>query len=354
MLATTDSATTRGSRLSAARRRIGLVFMAVGVVGWMGWIVWRAATLSFNLIPITALLIETAGAAIGVVVAIALATVDQPRANFADDRRDPWRYAFAVADRVGRTRAVDLHREVRSAARAARRARKRTRADVAMGCVLVDGPRRLLMVVVAVVGLLFGVSPMPVPAVPALISLAIGVGGLSLATVVLSQGRIALGDRLRWTYGSIGELLIRDDIEGVAPRRWVGTVGTIVVVNLAVALRGMSDRWTHGLPTMSNDLRVVAMVYAMTLVAGSLFTLVTTAAPQLDNAHLVSRRLEERTARQSALGGALCVGLIGLLAGVLPGCVDSSHDHAGRIEHVTEHQVTHQVSGGAVGSSVDD
>ena len=107
----------------------------------------------------------------------------------------------------------------------------------------------------------------------------------------------------------------------------------------------MSDRWTHGLPTMSNDMRIVAMVYAMTLVAGSLFTLVTTAAPQLDNAHLVSRRLEERTARQSALGGALCVGLIGLLAGVLPGCVDPGDDHAGRIEHVTEHEV---------GSAVDD
>jgi hypothetical protein len=193
-------------------------------------------------------------------------------------------------------------------------------------------------------GLLIGVSPMPVPALPALASLAIGVGGLSLATVVLSEGRIALGDRLRWTYGSIGELLIREDLEGVAPRRWVGTVGTIVVVNLAVALRGMSDRWTHGLPTMPNDMRVVAMVYAMTLVAGSLFTLVTTAAPQLDNAHLVSRRLEERTARQSALGGALCVGLIGLLAGILPGCIDPGDDHPRRVEHVTQSE-----NGAAVG-----
>jgi hypothetical protein len=180
---------------------------------------------------------------------------------------------------------------------------------------------------------------MPVPTVPAFVSLTIGAGGLSLATVVLSERRIAVGDRLRWTYGSIGELLIRDDLEGVAPRRWVGTVGTIVVVNLAVAMRGMSDRWTHGLPTMPNDTRVVAMVYAMTLVAGALYTLVTTAAPQLDNAHLVSRRLEERTARQSALGGALCIGLVGLLAGVLPGCVDPRDDHAGRIEHVTEREV---------------
>jgi hypothetical protein len=195
------------------------------------------------------------------------------------------------------------------------------------------------MVLVAVLGLLIGVSPMPVPTLPGLIALAIGVGGLSLATVVLSHGRIAVGDRLRWTYGAIGELLIRDDVEGVAPRRWVGTVGTIVVVNLALALRGMSDRWTHGLPTMDDEMRIVAMVYAMTLVLGSLYTLLTTSAPQLDNAHLVSRRLEERTARQSALGGALCVGLIGLLAGVLPGCVDPGDDNAGRIEQVTEHEV---------------
>jgi len=351
MLATTDSAPTRGPRLSARRRRAGIAIAIVGVCGWLGWIVWRVATLTLNPIPIAALLIEACGAAIGVVVTFALATVKRPRATFEDDRRDPWRYAFAIADRVERTRAADLHREVRSAANAARRRTgRRTRADVAMGCVLVDGPRRLAMVAVAVLGLLVGVSPMPVPTVPALVALGVGVGGLSLATVVLRHGRIALGDRLRWTYGAIGELLIRDDIEGVAPRRWVGTVGTIVVVNLAVALRGMSDRWTHGLPTMSNDMRVVAMVYAMTLVLGSLFTLVTTRPPELANAHMVSRRLEERTARQSALGGALCVGLIGLLAGILPGCVDPSDDHAGRVEHVTERQVTD----GNVGSVIGD
>jgi hypothetical protein len=343
MLATPDSATTRGVWLSARRRRNGIALTVVGICGWLGWIVWRITNLALNPIPIMALAIEVGGAAIGVVVAFALANVVRPRATFEDDRRDPWRYAFAIADRVGRTRAADLHREVRSAAGAARRRGKRTRADVAIGCVLIDGPRRLAMIAVAVFGLLIGVSPMPVPTMPVLASLAIGVGGLSAAIVVLSQGRIAVGDRLRWTYGSIGELLIRDDVEGVAPRRWVGTVGTIVVVNLAVALRGMSDRWTHGLPTMENEMRVVAMAYAMTLVLGSLYTLLTTAAPQLDNAHLVSRRLEERTARQSALGGALCVGLIGLLAGVLPGCVNPGDDHAGRIEHVTERQVSSAV-----------
>jgi hypothetical protein len=343
MLDTTDSATTRGPRLSAPRRRLGVAFIVVGLCGWFGWIVWRITTMALHPVPIVALAIEAGGAAIGVVVAFALANVDRPRTTHHDDRRDPWRYAYAVADRVERTRAADLHRDVRSAAFAARRPGKKTCADVAMGCVLVDGPRRLALIVVAVLGLLIGVSPMPVPDPRALTSLAVGVVGLSAATVVLSQGRIRFGDRLRWTYGAIGELLIRDDLDGVAPRRWIGTVGTIVVVNLAVALRGMSDRWTHGLPTMDNDVRIVAMVYAMTLVAGSLYTLLTTAAPQLDNAHLVSRRLEERTARQSALGGALCVGLIGLLAGVLPGCVDPGDHDATRIEHVTEREVGSQV-----------
>lgn len=344
MLATTDSAT-RGPRLSAPRRRLGIAFMIVGACGWLGWIAWRITTLALNPIPVLMLAIELGGAAIGVTVAFALANVDKPRVTYDDDRRDPWRYASAVADRLERTRAADLHREVRLAAGAARRRGNKTRADVAIACVLIDGPRRLAMIVVAVLGLLLGVSPMPVPTVAVLVSLATGLACVSAATVVLSHGRIALGDRLRWTYGSIGELLIRDDVEGVAPRRWMGTVGTLVVVNLAVALRGMSDRWTHGLPTMENDMRIVAMVYAMTLVAGSLYTLVTTAAPQLENAHLVSRRLEERTARQSALGGALCVGLIGLVAGVLPGCVDPGEDDARRIEHVTELQV---------GSAVDD
>ena len=117
MLATTDSATTRGPRLSARRRRFGLALMVVGALGWLGWVAWRVMTLAPNPIPVLALAIELGGAAIGVVIAYALAKVEHPRTSFQDDRRDPWRYAFAVADRVERTRAVDLHREVRSAAK---------------------------------------------------------------------------------------------------------------------------------------------------------------------------------------------------------------------------------------------
>ena len=49
------------------------------------------------------------------------------------------------------------------------------------------------------------------------------------------------------------------------PIRWVTTMATMVALNLAVALRGLSDRWTHGLGPMAHDARVVAMsmVYAL-------------------------------------------------------------------------------------------
>jgi hypothetical protein len=209
---------------------------------------------------------------------------------------------------------------------------------LAVACVLVDGPRRLAIVATATLGLLVGVAPMPMPSAAASIALGIAVGGLSLATWVVSGGRIKIGDRLRWTYSSLGEIVVRDDLDGVAPRRWVGAMGTIVVINLAVALRGMSDRWTHGLPAMDHSARVAAMALGLSLAAGALYTLVTSPPPELDNAHLVARRLEERTARQSVLGAALCVGLIGLLAGVLPGNVDAARNQPSRVEQISQNE----------------
>ena len=82
----------------------------------------------------------------------------------------------------------------------------------------------------------------------------------------------------------------------------------------------------------ADDQRLVAMVWAGLLVLGGVYTLRTIPTPRLDNAHLVSRRLEERTARQSALGVAVCLGLVGLLAGVLPGSVDPGAGDPGRVE----------------------
>jgi hypothetical protein len=202
--------------------------------------------------------------------------------------------------------------------------------------VVIDGPRRLWIVAAAVVGLLIGTGPFPWPPTAALACAGAGIAGMSLAHRFLSGGRIRIGDRIRWTYSSLGEVVVREDVDGVAPRYWVGTVATIVLVNVAVALRGMSDRWTHGLAPMGDDERVVAMLFALCLVLGALYTLATTEPPEVDNAHLAPRRLEERTARQSVLGVTVCAGLIGLVAGILPGSVDTADDDAGRIEHVVE------------------
>jgi len=212
-----------------------------------------------------------------------------------------------------------------------------------MGAVLLEGPRRLVLVLAVSVALVLGLSPMPMPPVWALLTLSAAVALAATSHVVLGDGRIRFGDRTRWSYSSIGEVVSATDLDGVAPRRWVGTIAAIVIVNLSIALRGTSDRWTHGLDPMTSDERLVAMSIGIALVVGALFTMRTVQAPVLD-AERWSRRLEERTARQSALGATVVLGLVGLIAGVLPGSVDPADDDPVRIEQVVD------VESGTVGS----
>lgn len=336
----TAPATTTATVVAPARRRLGVASLGVGVGGSVAWFGAWLTRLDPNPIQIVVLLLSLAGTFAGVAIAVGLASARAPRdvlTGAADvGATDPSRFAWAVADVVGRTRAHDLHHDVRSVVRAARRSIRRSPADYAMAAVLVDGALRLLAVVAVGGALLLGASPVPAPGAVALVGLALAVAGTSVSHVVLSGGRIRIGDRVRWTFSSLGEVIGREDLAGVAPRRWVGTIATIVGLNLAVALRGISDRWTHGLPPMGDDQRVVAMLAALTLVVGALYTLATTEEPRLENAHLVSRRLEERTARQSVLGAAVCVGLIGLIAGILPGSVDAADDDPARIEQVEQ------------------
>jgi hypothetical protein len=202
--------------------------------------------------------------------------------------------------------------------------------------VLVDGPRRIAMVAALSAGLLLGVAPSPMPPWWAIVAIGAGSVALAWSHAVSSRRGIRFGDRTRWSFASLGEVISRSDRADLAPRRWVGTVGAIVVLNLCIGLRGMSDRWTHGLPAMDDDERLVAMTWAALLVIGGLYALRTIPTPKLRNAHTVARRLEERTARQSALGAAVCVGLIGLLAGILPGGVDAGSEDPGGVEPVTQ------------------
>ncbi len=320
--------------LLPARRWLATAFLAAGLMMLAGWMAWRIATLGAHPIQVIALLVELSGWTGAVLVALGLLAAREPRAVVPPDHT--YRYAAAVADRVGRTRSTDLYRDLRAAID-----RRATRAvgdgaDRAMIGVLIDGPRRIALVATLSVALLLGVSPAPVPPVWALVAVFAGTALVATAHVVASDGRIRFGDRTRWSFASIGEVLASSDRDDVAPRRWVGTVAAVVVLNLAIALRGMSDRWTHGLPPMTDDERLVTIVWATLIVAGGLYTLRTIPTPKLGNQHLVARRLDERTARQSALGAAVCVGLVGLLAGILPGSVDAGPDDPLRIEAPTQ------------------
>ena len=344
---TTTERTTSGP-ITPARRRTSTLLLACALALAAVWFGWRVVTLQLHPVPIVVLLIELSGWTGGLLVALGLLSSSrQPRVRRSDET---YRYASTVADRVGRTRAADLQHDLRAATE---RLTSRTvggAPDRAMVGVLVDGPRRIALVALLSIGLLLGVAPSPLPPWWAIGAIAGGSLALALTHVVASCRGIRLGDRTRWSFASLGEVIAPNDRADVAPRRWVGTVAAIVVLNLAIGLRGMSDRWTHGLPAMSDDERLVAMTWAGLVVLGGLYALRTIPTPDLGNSHTVARRLEERTARQSALGAAVCVGLIGLLAGVLPGGVDASSEDPGGVEPAT--QLDAEVDTG-VGTRVD-
>ena len=321
-----------GTSLTRARRASVAGLVGAGTALLLVWLAWRIVTLDAHPVPVVSLLIELSGWTGGIAVAVGLArsTSTPPRSVRHPD--DTYRYAAAVADCVGRTRNTQLHRDLRAAVERVTDRAAHGPADRAMIGVLVDGPRRIALVATLCVALLFGVAPLERPPLWALAALGAGTALLATSHVVGSGGRIRFGDRTRWSFAALGEVLSPADRVDQAPRRWVGTVGSIVVLNLAIGLRGMSDRWTHGLPAMTDDDRLVAMVWAGTLVLGGLYTLRTIPTPMLGNAHLVSRRLEERTARQSALGAAVCLGLVGLLAGILPGSVEPGAGDPARVE----------------------
>ena len=331
----TETGDDRGGQRPFRARGLGVVLGVLGVVAELTWLAWRVTTLPVNPVGIAVLAAEVVGLAGTLAITVGLARSRRPRGISVDDRRDSHRFAFAVADIVGRTRSTDVHRDVVRVVRTAPHRRPRRSAEAAMGAVLLEGPRRLVLVGALSIGLVVGLAPMRMPPTWAIGAAAVAAVLAASSHVVLGGGRIRFGDRTRWSYSSIGEVVAAADLDGVAPRRWVGTMASIVVVNLAIALRGTSDRWTHGLAPMSDADRIATMLVAIVVVAGALFTMRTVQAPVIDEARW-SRRLEERTARQSALGATVVLGLIGLLAGVLPGGIDVADDDPVRVEQLVD------------------
>lgn len=313
----------------------GLAALAVAAVTSLAWLGWRVSHLGLHPIEIAVFVAEVVSVVSALTVGLGLATAPPRTIEDETDRRESFRFAFAVADACGRPRTTDLRADMAQSWRSVRGG-DTDLSTLSTAAVLCDGPRRLLLIVSLTLALLFGVAPIDVPPVWAVVCAVAALVMWSLAHVLLGAGRIRIGDRVRWSSAALGELCSGTDCAGVAPRRWVGTVAAVVTLNLAIGLRGMSDRWTHGLAPMGSDARLVTMLLAEIVVLGGLYTLRTTTAPQLDNAHLVSRHTEERTARQSAVGATVALGLIGLVAGVLPGNIEAAEHQPVQVEQVSD------------------
>ncbi len=299
-------------------RVVGVFAAAVGAGALSVWFVWRVGHLSWHPVPLVFLVAEALGFVMVAVVACGLAQAGARRHVYEREPTDSHWYAVAIADIVGRTRLDDLCYGRRSL-RSAPLWRPHDLADATMTAVLLEGPRRLVLVVSLAIGLLLGVGPMSAPPAWATAAALVGYGCLAFSLVWFGRGRLRLGDRMRWSYGAIGEFVGRVDMAGHAPRRWIGSMAVAVGLSLSAALRGFSDRWTHGLAAMDSDDRVTALVLAFALVLGALFTIQTTPRPDPADPAVVVRRLDESSVRQTLLAGAVLLGIIGLLAGVLPG-----------------------------------
>jgi hypothetical protein len=161
-----------------------------------------------------------------------------------------------------------------------------------------SGLRRLVFVAVVVGALLSGQAPFRPEIVPVV---ALGLPYIALtalATVLLSGGTLALGDRTRWSLRTMGPdaaallgappvasaTAARPARGGTRAVRQGGTLfATVIVVNLAVVARSVSDRWLGILPEMSRGLLACLLAIALWVVALS-----------LDELRLLARRTQLR------------------------------------------------------------
>lgn len=118
-----------------------------------------------------------------------------------------------------------------------------------------DGLRRLVSAITLVVVLFTGVAPFDTPPANRTAMLAVGIALLSIGHWLLSGGNVRPVARLIWSMASIGAGLGDGVSRSGLPIRWAMTMATLIALNISIALRGMSNRWTHGLGPMNNDAR---------------------------------------------------------------------------------------------------
>ena len=311
-------------------RRAGQAVSIVGIASWMIWLGWRIGFSASNPIGVVVLAFE--------VVAFLATAVITAALWLAPTRRWTPAVSGPLPDVIAEVLGVSGHGAVESQGRddtgevaLARRAldlldpRSRHRtgrpyhlAATAWAVVAVEGIRRLFFVVGLVLLLLSGRLPFTVPSASIATSLVAGQLLLAVGHWLLSSGAVRPGARARWSMASIGAGLGDGTSRTGLPIRWAATMATVVVLNLAVSLRGVSDRWTHGLGAMPRDERIAAMGVSWWLVIVAFCALHTLAKPSL-GFYGATKRLEEPSTRRLALGSTLAVAMVGFIAGALPG-----------------------------------
>jgi hypothetical protein len=309
-------------------RWVGRLACVLGLGAWSYWLGWRISIGSVSAPGLVVLALELVAFGVASVLTAAYwsAPFRTPVATDVDRRI----LSDVVAAGLGldalstpTTHGPDDTGEVARARLGLRTIdpRRRARRGLAMtawALVAVEGIRRMLFVGVLVAVLLSGGFPFDVPAWTVFAPLVASQILLGVGHWLLTGGVVRPGARLRWSMASVGAGLGDGTSRSGLPIRWTATIATMVVLNLAVSLRGVSDRWTHGLGAMARDERVVAMALAWWLVLVGFTALRILPKPSLGY-YGATRRLEETSTRRLALGTTVVVALVGFVAGVLPG-----------------------------------
>jgi len=314
---------------------VGWCCCIAGLALWLGWLGWRVTAPVHGVIGVGALLLELVAfsaalvVSVGLVVADLTSDPDRRRRRFrAHDRTARWSVATALdiepgepstvgADDTGEVAWARHGLRVLAAPSGRHETPPPSLTDAAGAVIAVDGLRRLMFVALLVAVLFTGQAPFGVPAWWIAALLGASQLLLSIGHWLLSDRILRPGDRFRWSMGSIGAGLGDGVYRTGLPIRWTATMATMVVLNLSVSLRGLSDRWTHGLGAMPHDERVATMSVALVLVLVGFASLRGLRQPEL-GFYGATRRLEEGSTRRWALGATLAVAALGFTVGVLP------------------------------------
>ena len=332
-------AATGGARrdaLDATTRWVGGLSCVAGTAAWAFWFAWRATSSPVTAVGALVAILELIAFASAVVIGLALWTRRPTSRQVHSASSVPSLLPDVFAELFGldEHRSVPVHGsddsgEVARARRGLRLLDLRRRREGASGntlatgawaLVAVEGIRRMAFVALLLVVLLGGRAPFEMPPTSTLLALVGAQGFFAVGHWMLSGGVLRPGVRLRWSMASIGAGLGDGVSRSGLPIRWTATMGTMIALNLAVALRGLSDRWTHGLSPMLRDERVAAMVLAWWLVLVGFAALRTLTQPSL-GFYGATHRLEENSTRRLAMGTTLAVSMVGFVAGVLPGAL---------------------------------